>query len=256
MNKNLIETKPIITNGKETDYLVIKELPSKFRLYKNENIDELYVRGLYFGEAINFAKYDNNNLSQLVNLYRNIIQPIDVKKLEMADFVVLTFFSTLGTVDNLEMQRKVQCPYCDNIQTITLKPEDLEFEEAQYYGDLPIEYEDFKIKPLLVEDFINIFEAELENFRDKELIENLKQLSKFELETIFGYASLIQTDEKYKTFEDKVKRIYYSNMKTIETLREIDNELVINIKPLEVKCKKCEEIFKVAVNLENIKARP
>ena len=89
-------------SGKMHQYLLIDELPSNFRSYGG--IKEVYVRGLFFEESENLAKYvgdtaqDEVSYKILKNIYADVIQGIDVGDLELPDFQILMIISSIWTV--------------------------------------------------------------------------------------------------------------------------------------------------------------
>ena len=101
------------SNKSERDYkyLVIDQLPSGFRNY---DVDVVFVRGLLWEESIAISKFigeNNSNFKQLVNIYKDIIQGIDIEDLEIPDFIVLLTISTIYTLKDFGWVPNVRCSH-------------------------------------------------------------------------------------------------------------------------------------------------
>lgn len=224
------------------DYKIIKELPSKFRLYKN--INNVYVRDLYFDEIKTLSMYleRDNDIEQLCKIYDDIIKIelegnlfLDIRNLEMADFHYLVIISSILTEPDSSWKVVKSCTGCGS----TIK-------ENVYYSDIDYEYDetlklpiklagtDKFLNPTLVKDFIQLLDENVDKFI---LQNNLNSIDKAIVKDLLSYSTALGYDNSKDLYNNFVW--LNANHKHLKIMKEILKETVIRISPFKTTCKEC-----------------
>lgn len=233
----------------QCDYLVLDQLPSDFRSY---DVNEIYVRGLFYGETLALSKYVGNikkpNFTQLASIYDDVIRGVDIKKLELIDFIVLMTISSIWTVDDFGWSPNIRCAntvenkQCEGIINQKIVLDDFEFTES-VVKNLPIPIKinnkDLDISVITVGDMIRK-EAYLEQNPDAD-------------KKIVDYAFMIKSD---MTDEAKIKLITFGSTADVKQIAQIDSETYIKIKPVLKQCPICRHHNRLFIGLNQIKAYP
>lgn len=246
INKKQLESKK---SGMQCDYLVLEQLPSDFRSY---DVKEVYVRGLFYGETLALSKYVGNikkpNFTQLSSIYEDVISGIEIKDLELIDFIILMTISSIWTVDDFGWSPNIRCAntvdkkQCDGNITQKIVLDDFEFTESVVKNlPIPIEINNVKldIGALTVGDMI----------KKEAYIESNPNIDK----KIVDYAFMIKNDMKD---DEKIKLIQYGSTSDIKQISQIDSEIYIKIKPILKQCPKCGHKNRLFIGLNQIKAYP
>lgn len=233
----------------QCDYLVLEQLPSDFRSY---DVKEIYVRGLFYGETLALSKYVGNikkpNFTQLSSIYDDVIRGVDIKDLELIDFIILMTISSIWTVDDFGWSPNIRCAntvdkkQCDGIINQKIVLDDFEFSESVVKGlpiPIKINEKDLHIGALTVGDMIKK-EAYMEQFPDMD-------------KKIVDYAFMIKDDI---TDKEKMKLIQFGNTADVKQISQIDSEMYIKIKPVIKQCPTCKHENRLFIGLNQIKAYP
>lgn len=239
--------------GDTSEYLVITELPTKFRSYGD--INKLYVRGLYMEESGSLAKFIGNtktpDYTQLHSIYKDVIKGIEVEKLELVDFIILMIISSIWTIDDFGWNPNIQCSNilepsgerCDGVITSLITIDDFEFDEPMV-EKLPIEL-NIRSKSILIGALT------LGNVIEKELyLKNNPSIDK----KILNYAGIIVNEDM--SFEDKISFISKSMSKHLADIPVIDREIYVPVKPVLKACPKCNHKNRLMIKLTEIRGYP
>jgi len=279
-------------SGQLHKYLLVDELPSNFRSYPT---DEIYVRGLFFEESENLAKYVGDTAQEQVsykilkNIYADVIQGVDVGDLELPDFQILMIISSIwtirgyGWVPNIPCPQTVKNPY---IGVLNAKIDELQ----EQHTEEPIEDFDEQVKKLYAELEVAPEFAKCEGIINRKIeLDDLEtyDTSKTALpkeitinENKYNIGALTVDDfialEDYRdnpaynptylsyammikndmTVQEKYDIIRYNEQSDILQLKEIDDELYIKLKPITKQCPKCHQNCRVYIGLDKLKAYP
>lgn len=283
-------------SGRIHRYLLVDELPSNFRSY---DVDEVYVRGLFFEESENLAKYigdtphESVSYKVLKNIYSDVIQGIDVGKLEISDFRLLMIISSIWTVKGYGWTPNIPCPQrVPNKQIGKLKKQieealeaigaSTDVEEIKSLRDsLKALEDDLNIQPDIVRcdgvinrkivlDDLETYETDSSKLPKKIYMDEkefligtltvndfiaLQEIDKSKYnEVFFSYALMIKNEDM--TMDDKYNYIRYSEAEEVNQIKILDNEFHIKIKPIMKQCPKCMKESKIFIGLEKLKAYP
>jgi hypothetical protein len=248
------------TNG-TTEYLVITELPSKFRTY---DFDKLYVRGLYFSEALALSKFVGNlvapDYNQLLSIYSDAIKlPSDSKlginDLELIDFITLMTISSIYSVDDFTWNYSIRCNHldgkgnsCTGVINEKITLDDLVFSDPKITTlPIPIRLGDnqYLVGPVTINDVIS---------KTNYLNDNPDTSEK-----LLDYAILIKSklgSDDHMSFSDKVELISNSLTRELSSLYQIHSEIDIDIEPITKVCPTCNSKNKLYILLNKIRSYP
>lgn len=238
-------------SGDSCDYLVVDQLPTKFRSY---DVDQILVRGLFYEESLALSRYvgstSKTNYSQLVVIYEDVIKGIDILDLELVDFIILMIISSIWTVDDFGWDPNIRCSHrtedghqCTGVIHNKIILDDFEFEDP-LVDQLPVSIKmrntNISVGALTVRD----------------VIEKEKYLSSHpDIDPkIINYAVLIKNTDM--TFEDKVRLVRYSHSKDLNQILQIDNEVHIKINPIKKTCPVCSKINNLEITLSKVRGYP
>ena len=240
-----------VTN-KQTQYVRLDELPSKFRSYpKGINI---FTRRLTMEETFNMSslKLDmETGFKDLARVYEDVIitdnPNVTLYDLELVDFQLAVAVSSVWSSTDFGFKIRKQCPnpMCGEIITQNVTIDDFNFTDAAVNVPVPliIDGVEFNMRPLRVKDIIAIGN----DMQDKEA--NYKR-------GILEYCYMLDC-----TVEDRFKDIreLYDFIKAISDieynkLRQIDQDITVVNYPLEVTCHACKETIKINKQLTTLKA--
>jgi len=283
-----------IKSGRSHKYLVINELPSGFRGYK---IDTLYVRGLFFEESEALSKYVGNHkpsYKQLVTLYRDVIQGIELEDLELPDFILLMIISSIWTVKGFGWIPNLACihdvpnkhkatlqvnieklyedmtvPECDIVklsEEVKKIEAELEFTPDTVKCDgilnTPIVLDDLEIKDSSIKKTPIPIKIEDKDYGVSGLtvgntieIEDFMELYPNENKLYVTYASLLSSVDNL-SLDERLKIIKYSATPDIQNLKKLDEDLFIKVEPVIKHCPKCHNLLKIYIGLTKLKAYP
>lgn len=246
--------------------LVVSHLPTKGRSYPG--ILSISTRGLKFHETKALARFvSNGSTDNLANLYKDVIQGIDVLDLEMVDFTVLIMISSIWTVDNFSWNPKIKCNHltADNevcggehlLHPVTLDDLDFDNDSLQTVREVPItvaEGEDgWLYRPINVRRKI-----EMERYLD--IIKSSGTIVGDELEDVEDYAKfaalIVSAGEDHIPFEERVERIKLSTSDEIRDIAKMDEEMRVSIRPVVATCASCHKELRVRMGLESLRRHP
>jgi hypothetical protein len=230
-----------------SQYKIVLEVPTHFRSYP-ESVRKFYVRGLYYDEAINLARYveSEQDYEQLIAIYTDVIRTDEpsftLYDLEFVDFQALMAVSSVMSARQYKWNVSLPCvdPECKGRVVGSIVLDDLDFDESLTDVTFPIEMtlggETHNIAPLTMRDII--------------AIDRLPS----ELQSEASFAAMIK--DKESTLNYKLDVIKYAMPYEVEDLKRLDDELDIDIKPITKKCKVCGKEAKIFLNLNQLKVYP
>lgn len=239
-------------SGDQCDYLVISELPTKFRSYGD--VRELYIRGLFYEESLALSRYVGSGsaipYAQLASIYSDVIRGVNVNDLEIVDFTVAMIISSIWTVDDYGWDPNIRCAntlasglQCTGVITDRIVLDDFDFEDPLIQKlpiPLTIKGVQYNIGALTIGDLIA---------RDKYKEEHPEIDPK-----VVDYAFLIKNPDI--SIDDKIKVIRFSSAKQINQIKDIDSEITIKINPINKKCSSCGHVNKLKIGLTQIRGYP
>lgn len=240
-----------IKSGRLCEYLVVDQLPTKFRSY---DVDQILVRGLFYEESLALSKYIGNtvtpNYKQLSIIYEDVIRGVDILDLELVDFIILMIISSIWTVDGFGWDPNIRCSnithegkQCDGIIRDKIILDDFDFKDpliTQLPIPLQIGGKDIDIGAITVRDVV----------QKEDYIEENPDCNK----KIIDYATLIKNESM--TFDDKVNFIKYSYTRELESISTINSEIHIMLDLLIKNCPTCKHPNKLKIGLTEIRGYP
>jgi len=278
-------------------YLEVIDLPSKFRSY---NTNKVYIRGLYFSEVEALSKfYDEDiefekQLSKLVTIFDDVIKGIDIREMEIPDFLISTAIANMLSFDNYSPPVVFKCRNLvepnpekeklkQDIEKLESKLSELDDEEEinslmEEVLELTAKMEllpDVAVcnttlnKPISLEeiDFYSVItdiEDYIEVNGDKIKLKPVKVSDIIELEDFKRVKTEINEKvAKFALFIDNSYPIGYrynlvSNLpiSEINKLIEYDSKTDIKLKPIIRRCPKCGYHNKIYVSMNVFKVLP
>ena len=280
-------------SGKLHRYLLIDELPTNFRSY---DVKEVYVRGLFFEESENLAKFVGNTRTEdvsykiLKNIYSDVIQGIDIGELEIPDFQILMIISSIWTVRGFGWTPNIPCPQLVKNERIDKLKEEIEDLKNRNQEE---EIEDFdsKLKNLMDDLAIQPEMVKCSGIINRKIV--LDDLETYDTEDLDLPIEISINDEPIKvgpltvddfivieenrnnanfpnktflsyammikndmTLQEKYDTIRYNEQADIAKIKELDDKLFIKLKPVIKQCPKCLKTCKVYIGLDKLKAFP
>jgi len=235
------------------------------------------------------------NINQLVLIYKNMIKGINILELEYIDFLTLLSIISTITIDNFGWQSTLTCkgiiknPKIDELNnkiielTNEMSNPDLEKAEFNKLKDVLEkitdklknieENEEFVECGYPINDTINLSDFEFEDPKITKfeeitimnekiktkpiLVKDIIQMNEFKSDIDVKYlvlASLLDID---KPLEEKIKYIVKNpKLSEIKKLVELEEDIVIGIKPIIKRCRRCGHKNKIIVNINDIKVYP
>ena len=269
---NLLEAEGI-SKLLDTTGDIFDELPMLLRVFRNAIKSEINLEDLEIYDFLILAILSSTitvrNFGWTPNINcENIVPNPDIKKIqneindiseqlanpELTEDEIKTLEEKLieKQKELEELPKEVECGYLLN-DTINLF--NLEFEEPELteFGEITINNEKCKLKPLLVKDVLAIKQF---NEKEADFIEKIKTLPYIEDKTIEKYLILASLFE-YKDLKENLKYLLNKIDKvSLEKLIDLEVKAKIKLKPISVRCKRCGHITKIYVDLFQIKAYP
>lgn len=249
---NSFESKKFSIDGIDLSYVALPAsdvLPSKGKLYGSPKF--VYVRGLKYKEQLELTMItDNTSTAQSQDLlFRVLPQCIIIPDVDFSDFLiedlsVLAMWVTLITNKQQEYKISYKCPQCNENLTHTIKIArgDLFYEDLK---SLDISTFDSSLGKLVL--------APILVSESREFVESIS-----EEEALFYYGS--QYIKKLNGEDLSIqKRIEVFGMLDVTEANDITNitrNYVSGVRPIDVKCDKCDYAFKVEPDISLIKAIP
>jgi hypothetical protein len=239
----------------DNEFMELKQIPSNFLTY---DVQSVFVRGLKLGEVKMLNRTtDKKSIVYLMKIYKNAITGIDLGMLLPVDFKFLMFISAQLTDEDFSLQLETTCPnivdgeegnkVCNNRILSSIRVENLDWDEL-FVKEKTIEYKNntLTFSPLTLNDYIfleDIMKKENakpeEDRLDIELISLTLMLDK----TISLTKNYDLLEQKYSIFSD----LPYKYMKI---LLGILDEFTLDIKPLQLECKKCKHKFESNIKID------
>lgn len=274
-------------SGDDTDFLVVTDLPTGFRAIPD--VEEVHVRGLFFEETLALGRYVGNlqpnqvSYRQIVKLYKDAIRGVDLLALEPVDLQVLMIISSIWTVDDFGWTPDVDCPQtlpneervklANSLETDAFESEAILQQMQEKLALMPekipctgtiddkillddFDFEDPKVRhlPIPIKIKGEDYQIGALTVGDKVRKEEFLELNPTVDPTVVDYASLIKNEGM--TLEDKIKVVRFGDTKSVMAIKDLDSEMLINIKPLKKKCNSCHKASKVYIGLDELKAYP
>lgn len=244
-------------SGLDSDYLHVTMLPTGFRSYKEKSV---WVRGLYFEEVRDLSKYIGTmrphdvDYAQIVNIYSDAVRGIPVEDLEPIDLQVLMIISSIWTVDNFGWNPKVPCPQVKKDQEGHEEPCTGVIEEMIVLDDF--DFKPPKVKRLPIPITISGKELKIGALTvggriDKQLY--LRDNPDVD-PVILDYAEMIKNEGM--TLEEKINIVRFGDRPGVMQIKQLDDELLIEIEPVMKACNVCHKKSRVEIGLDQIKAYP
>ena len=247
----VVKTEKLAIQDSQVFVVESHEIPSKFIPY---DANSLEVRAFNLGELY-YLTSDGLTDQALVELYDNVISKVSVYDLSWSDFLLLASHISLFTNPDNQWKWTVGCktpatentPACKKAFDVTLdRTKFFEFEDLDL-PDYPL-YATIKGKEL---------EFGVHTVRDHlEYIETVGDIVKKYGETassLWLSAFYIKNMEHEEAF-GFIRTI--NNPNDIDSLREIDNLLYHDVKPIELTCPHCNQTHKYELGLEVALLRP
>lgn len=225
-------------------YMIMDELPSGFRSYKN--VSKIYVRDLMFDELYSLNLYLNKSysLEQLINSFSDAIKitdkdnnQFDLTNLELVDFHYLMIVSSILSDNEASWRITRDCDSCG--KEIVAK---FHFDSISYSLDEELEFPmklsgtDKLINTVLVKDYILLSEG----FTESLLIKSGLKMGLEVFKELLSFAIVLD----YKNDNDIIENIKLinSNPFLVRIIKDISFSSQVKINPFEHTCQSCNTL--------------
>lgn len=279
--------------GAPHDYYTVSELPSGFRSYLD--ISAVYVRGLFYEEALALSRYVQNstsssakdnlsaNLSALVTIYRDVIKGVNIEDLEVSDFLALLTVSSIWTTPDFSWTPDRPCnlmkpnPLIADLERAILDSETPEERQALTLDlqnlDLTVPCDGRTVETITLDDLdfkppLMISEVPLP-FGHKDSLKDYL-VKPITVGGILSVDKLLTSNSKIargiaefatmlvgpESLLEKVNIIRTAPPSQVHDLAKVESELHIKLDPVKLSCGGCGKKVEVNLGLDMLQTYP
>jgi len=218
------------TKENYNELIEVKELPSGFKTY---NTTSVYLRGLTVGEVRALNRSSDVSFKTLVKVYANVIKEVKIEDLLPIDFKALMFYVAKITDTDFAIKAESKCPSCGNSFPITIKLEDIEFDDLESKNIIidDMVFNHIRIRDLLMLDAVK---TRLGDELNEEYDDELSILTFCKNQNI---ANIDQIDDAVSMFIEEYNKLSALPAKPYSTkLNDVYKKINLGLKNIAIKC--------------------